>query len=92
MAPENAVGQIEDFLEIFFCPQTTEQDLIQATNTAKQCQLQFFDALIIVVARSAGAIVLLSEDMHAGLEVEGLRVVNPFLTANEEILSLMLAG
>jgi predicted nucleic acid-binding protein len=50
-------------------------------------KLQYFDALIIAVASRAGARILLSEDMHDGLVVDGLRVVNPFVAGNETLLA-----
>ena len=36
---------------------------------------------------SQGATILLSEDMHDGLEIEGLKIVNPFVIANEILLA-----
>lgn len=47
----------------------------------------FFDAVIIAVARRAGATLLLSEDMHDGLVIEGLTIVNPFVAGNEGVLA-----
>jgi predicted nucleic acid-binding protein len=87
MAPADAVGQIEDYIEVFQCPQTMAEDLIQATRLSSQHQLQYFDSVIIEVARRAGATMLLSEDMHDGLEVDGLRVVNPFVAGNARVVA-----
>jgi predicted nucleic acid-binding protein len=41
-------------------------------------QLSIWDALIIAAARQAGASVLWSEDLQAGANYDGVRVVNPF--------------
>jgi predicted nucleic acid-binding protein len=45
---------------------------------AKRFQLSFYDANIVACALLAGAPVLLSEDMHSGLVIEGLVIQNPF--------------
>lgn len=87
MASVDAIEQVEDYIRVFICPQTTVENLIEAANLSKNQQLQYFDALILTVARRAGASLLLSEDMHDGLEVEGLRVLNPFNPANEAALA-----
>ncbi len=85
--PADAVEQVEEYCRLFIVPPTNEADLINATDLCVKHKLQFFDALIITVASRAGATMLLSEDMHDGLEVEGLRVVNPFVAANEGLLA-----
>ncbi len=48
--------------------------------------LSWWDALIVGAARLGGCGILLSEDLHDGLEAGGLRVVNPFLHEPGEIL------
>ena len=42
--------------------------------------LSFWDALIVAAAQAAGCAALLTEDLHHGLEVDGLRVADPFRT------------
>ena len=74
--------RVDEFLTGLNCPQTKAPDLLTAVDTAARYQLSYFDALIIAVAARAGATLLLSEDMQDGLDVEGLRVVNPFVAAN----------
>lgn len=43
--------------------------------------LSFWDALIVASAQSAGCTNLLTEDLAHGQELDGVRVVNPFLQA-----------
>jgi predicted nucleic acid-binding protein len=50
----------------------------KAVELTKRIQLSFYDANIVACALISGAPVLLSEDMHAGLQVEGLVIQNPF--------------
>lgn len=87
IAPIDAVEQIGDYLQVFECPQTDAYDLTEAASLVAAHQLQFFDALIIVVATRAGATMLLSEDMQDGFEIDGLKIVNPFAAANETLLA-----
>ena len=86
-APADAVAQVEEYCRLFIVPPTNEADLVNATDLSVAHKLQFFDALIITVASRAGATMLLSEDMHDGLEIEGLKIVNPFVVANEILLA-----
>jgi len=43
-------------------------------------QLSFWDALIVAAAKAAGCAYLLTEDLQAGQELDGIVVVNPFAT------------
>lgn len=78
--------KIDDLSSIFETPHSSVTDLYDAMTVAEKYQMQFFDALIVVIARRAGATILISEDMHDGLEVIGLRIVNPFVATNESLL------
>ena len=87
LSPALAIQRISEFMGGFDCPPTDAHDLIDAFDLANKKRLQFFDALIIAVAHRAGATLLLSEDMHDGLEVDGLRVVNPFVAGNDAVIA-----
>ena len=50
----------------------------KAVEMTKRYQLSFYDANIVACAVISGAPVLLTEDMHAGLLIEGLTLQNPF--------------
>jgi predicted nucleic acid-binding protein len=50
----------------------------KAVEMAKRYQLSFYDANIVACAVISGAPVLLTEDRHAGLLIEGLTLQNPF--------------
>lgn len=87
ITPDDVIDQIEEYADVFDCPQTGHDDLTRAAHLADLHDLQFFDALIVTVSAKAGATILLSEDMQDGLEIEGLRIVNPFAAANEALLA-----
>ena len=50
----------------------------KAVEVAKRFQLSFYDANIVATSLISGAKVLLSEDMHSGLLIDGLVIQNPF--------------
>jgi predicted nucleic acid-binding protein len=54
--------------------------LVQASNIRSLYNFSFWDGLIVASALEANASILYSEDMQAGLLVEGrLTIVNPFV-------------
>ncbi len=58
---------------------TTAETVLRATDIADLAQLSFWDALIVAAAEQAGAVQLLSEDLNAGQEIAGIRIVNLLL-------------
>jgi predicted nucleic acid-binding protein len=56
-------------------------DILNASAIQERLQLSFWDALVLQSAIVAGADRLLTEDLQDGLEVEGVRIENPFLVA-----------
>jgi len=60
----------------------TVQISAQLVEDAVDCsvlnRISFWDALIVVAAASAGCTTLYSEDLQAGRDFHGLKVVNPF--------------
>lgn len=58
---------------------TIEPSLIRAaSHIHERHRISFWDALIVQAAIVAGASTLLTEDLHAGQSIEGVRVVDPF--------------
>ena len=55
------------------------ESIIQAIALENRERLAFWDALVVVAAVRGGAKILLSEDLHAGRAIAGVRVLNPFL-------------
>jgi predicted nucleic acid-binding protein len=45
-----------------------------------RCSLSFWDALVVGAAQTLGCQAILSEDLPAGQELDGVLVVNPFAT------------
>ena len=61
-------------------PLTVESHAL-AMELTQRHQLSFYDAHVLASALHAGAQTLFSEDLHHGLQIQGLRVQNPFLAS-----------
>jgi len=61
-----------------WCIDVGQADLFTAFRMEDVVKISFWDALIISAAVKAGATTLLSEDLNAGQEIAGVRVLNPF--------------
>lgn len=56
-------------------------DILAAIDLHRLHGLSFWDALIVRSAKQSGCGVILSEDMQHGRQIDGMRIVNPFLDA-----------
>jgi predicted nucleic acid-binding protein len=56
-------------------------DILAAIDFHRLHGFSFWDALVLRAAKQSGCSVLLSEDFQESREVDGVRVVNPFLRA-----------
>jgi len=54
-------------------------DILAAVDLPRVHGFSFWDALILRAAQQAGCTVLFSENMQEAREVDGVRIVNPFL-------------
>ena len=54
--------------------------LEQGWKLQDRYQLSFWDALIVAAAKSIACRFLLTEDLQTGQDLEGVTVINPFLT------------
>lgn len=50
-------------------------------------RLSWWDAQIVAAARLGGCRFLLTEDLQDGQDIEGIRIINPFLHPPDEVLS-----
>jgi predicted nucleic acid-binding protein len=87
LKPIELAARIAEYEAFFETPASDMRDILLASAIAEQFKMQYFDALIIAVANRTGATILVSEDMQDGLEIAGLRIVNPFAAANETLLA-----
>jgi len=54
--------------------------ILAAIDLHSRYQIPFWDSLILVAAKAAGATLVLSEDLAHGRIYDGVRVENPFVT------------
>jgi len=59
----------------------TLDDVLAAIDLCRLHGFHFWDGLVIRAAQQAGCSRLLSEDMQHGRRIDGLEIINPFLTA-----------
>ena len=64
-----------------WCVETAPADISTACRIEDEARIGFWDALIVASALKCGADRILSENLHAGQTIAGLRIENPFLRA-----------
>ena len=79
-----------DWCHLFPLAATSTDQLIAASSLSERYRLQFWDAVVLIVAGGAGAKYLLTEDMQDGVQIDGVTTLNPFNPANSELLDLLL--
>ncbi len=82
---------VSTWIELFPVISTTADHMLAGADLAHRYRLQFWDSVILSASASAGASILLSEDMQDGQQVGGVRVVNPFVEGNLEALAAIAA-
>jgi predicted nucleic acid-binding protein len=76
--PWLAAQEARNLLESFDTFAPTRESAIRALEQLAAGRLSYWDGLLLAAAAEAGCTTLLSEDMHDGAEVFGVRIVNPF--------------
>jgi predicted nucleic acid-binding protein len=89
---ERAVRRVEFFREVYGLVETDFPLLLAAQDLAARHRVPFWDAVILKAAARGGATLFLSEDLHDGVRLDGVRVVNPFDAANGAELDRLLPG
>ena len=82
-----ALAQAEKWARIMPLAPADWSNVSAAATFAARYRLQFWDALIWQVAKSAGAEAFVSEDLQDGLSIDGMTVINPFNPANADRLA-----
>jgi predicted nucleic acid-binding protein len=77
LLPHQAAALIESWLR-FRVQDITVPILQAAVQSSVRFQLSYWDAAIIEAARAAGCSEVHSEDLNAGQNFGGIRVINPF--------------
>lgn len=79
-------AEIRDLLD--WGPVSISAEILESSwKIQERYQLSFWDSLIVAAAKAASCRYLLTEDMQADQDLDGVLVVNPFRSDPAEILS-----
>ena len=85
-ARQDARSEVRDLLA--WRPVSVDSAILDhAWKIQDRYQLSFWDALIVAAAQSVSCRYLLTEDLQAGQDLDGLLIVNPFLNDPTSVLS-----
>jgi len=83
-ARQEAQAEVRNLLA--WRPVAVDADVLeQAWKIQERYQLSFWDSLIVAAAKAASCGYLLTEDLQAGQDLEGMLVINPFRHHPNEI-------
>ena len=82
--------QVEDWAGLYHIIPTAPDQLLQAVQLAEGRRKQFWDMVLVRVAADAGATTLLTEDIGDGEIIAGVRIVDPFNSANARFVDELL--
>ena len=86
IAAEHAEAFITAWRGVFAVEAASMADLDHAMRAVREHQLSFWDALMWATIRRTGVAVLVSEDFQDGRVIEGVRIANPFVSANDSVI------
>jgi predicted nucleic acid-binding protein len=89
MAFAEAVRQASIYRTMFLTPPTTNATFDKASQLALAHRIQLWDCVVCAASIEAGARVLMTEDMQDGRIIEGLRLMNPFTSANADTIAAL---
>jgi predicted nucleic acid-binding protein len=79
MTHEDAVAVLEELSAFPVWPVTREL-VLEAIVVKQRFQISYWDAAILTAAKQMGCTTVYSEDLNAGQDYDGVRVVNPFVS------------
>lgn len=77
MTHDDAVAVLEA-LNAFPVWPVTRELVLEAISTKQRFQISYWDAAILTAAKQMGCSTVYSEDLNAGQDYDGVKVVNPF--------------
>jgi predicted nucleic acid-binding protein len=89
-APAEAGVLVDLFIRSYPIVAPSTVSLRAAIQAVTDHRLAFWDAMLWAALRDAGCEILFSEDFQDGRKIGDVRVVNPFLLANAELVDLAL--
>ena len=92
IAPTDAAAIVAGWRRVVPVEAANIADLNHAMRAVREYRLSFWDALLWATVRRAGVAVLVSEDFQDGSVIEGVRFANPFIAANESVITAALGS
>jgi predicted nucleic acid-binding protein len=86
IAPDRATEIVTGWRRVVPVEPASMADLDHAMRAVREHRLLFWDALLWATVRRAGVAVLVSEDFQDGRVIEGVRIANPFVVANDTVI------
>jgi predicted nucleic acid-binding protein len=74
----HATRLVRDWTRLFQVAGPGAAELLAAVDASNDGRFQFFDALLLATAGAAGCTAVISEDMHPGATLGGVRVMAAF--------------
>ena len=81
---------ISDWRSVYPIFSANESCFENAIDIVRRHRLALWDAMLWATAREAGCKFLLSEDLHDGQTIGGVRIVNPFARKNAVLMDAIL--
>jgi predicted nucleic acid-binding protein len=90
IAPDGAAAIVTGWQNVVPVEAAGLADLDHAMRAVREYRLSFWDALLWATVRRVGVAVLVSEDFQDGRVIEGVRIANPFVPANADVIDAAL--
>ena len=74
---------IKDFGLLFDVWKSSEVTILNALDIHSRYKYSYYDSLIIATALECGCEILYSEDMQSSQNIEGMTIINPFLSMDK---------
>ena len=71
--------EVQKLTETFPVYEIKTENVLHAMQISNATQFSYWDSLILAMAIDTGCSVLYSEDLSNGQEIEGIKIVNPFI-------------
>lgn len=76
---QGAMFEVQKLTETFPVYEIKTENVLHAMQISNATQFSYWDSLILAMAIDTGCSVLYSEDLSNGQEIEGIKIVNPFI-------------
>jgi predicted nucleic acid-binding protein len=72
---QHAVNLVRDWVRLFPIVGSGPDEVLEAVAASNSGRFQFYDALLVATAATAGCSAVISEDMHPGSQLNGAQIV-----------------